>query len=264
MSCKALELLRHWHKREGIPFSMSTQEREGVVALGPLFAQIHHSWISPFFARYPLTRLLIPHLPSSLRCVMRSKFPPFALPLAPPLASFLRERMERDLFQYLCADLPLPAKNVSPMHCLEKKTKTQLLSLCDLLSMYDLAESLRRIVDTSVLRSVRDVLTKEQTTLLRSLLMSKNTWTPSQTPILLDDPKRLSSILRRQGLLRLALALSGEDPYIQWKVVHRLNHSTGSALQRFILSSPVSGGTVAAQNQIYYLLGQMETKGSTP
>ena len=134
--------------------------------------------------------------------------------------------------------------------------KQELIEIIDLLSVYDLVDEVRHIVDKRVLQSISQLLTLHQQQYLRQCLRQKTKpHTPSFTlRELLKDPKKFPQALHNQGIKRFALALSGEKNDFVWHIVHTLDQSRGKLLEQEVRSAPVGHATKMAQLEILQIL----------
>lgn len=131
-------------------------------------------------------------------------------------------------------DLPLPSTYlpVTPLKPLLSLSKKELVRLIDLLSLYDLAEEQRLIVETKILKRIYSLLTEEEKKLLKKASAQKEAYTLGRIGLERWDgsEESLRSLLHRKGLARLAAALSGEGSDFLWHICHQLDIGRGSVL----------------------------------
>jgi hypothetical protein len=157
------------------------------------------------------------------------------LPLPPPIKSpllnqfYISKLLSGFKFPKL---LPIPYLPESPFNRLLKLTKGQLVDIIDLLGIYDLAHEMRRIVATKNLKNIYKCLSPKHQQFLRQCLHAKD---KVITPKLhLDqwngEEKPLKTVLHRRGLMRLAIALSGQHTDLIWQIAHILDTGRGQNL----------------------------------
>lgn len=160
-------------------------------------------------------------------------------------------------------NLPIAKELVdgSDLLVLLELSKTDLLDIADLLSMHILVDEVRHIVDKRVLQALSQVLTPKQQHYLRKCLRQK---TKHHAPTFslrerLVEPKKLPSFLHKQGLKRMAVALSGENNDLIWYIMHTLDTGRAKYLQAEIQQEPIAHGTKLAQLEILQILQFLKT-----
>lgn len=193
-----------------------TQAHDVLFAVAPPYdklKKIHYSWFTEPLKRLPvpLQHLIIASLPEVQRKGVCQLFNiTSGLPrVAPPIQDFLLK-----LFLDLISkkeEQPvqlLPQRKLSFLANLDKQ---QLTDVIDLLGLYDLAHSVRKIVDKGQLQKVFSSLSTRQQQYLRMCLHQSDCLPPP--PFLLDhwdeQTKTLQRLAHRRGLYRLGKALSG-------------------------------------------------------
>lgn len=193
--------------------------------------KIHFSWFSPLLKHFPkemqpfflgvLTSPQATGVKEQLSLdIERKETSHF---LSPFLSNILKNKMvEEDLLSE--QQLPYSALNL-----LLKLEKKQLIHLLDLLGIHDLATDLRQVIDRELLGKIHRVLNQEQLHFLQYCSKQPIKWVSPKLGLgTWDGTKaKLNHLLHHRGLIRLARAISQEDPSFKWYLLHRLD--TGRA-----------------------------------
>jgi len=109
-------------------------------------------------------------------------------------------------------------------------SKNKLIKLIDFLSLYDLAKELKFIVEKEKLKKIYSYLNPDEKLFLKSILHYTEPFTTQKIGIdkYSNNKKALKNALHIRGLMRLAIALSGENIDLIWYVCHYLDIGRGS------------------------------------
>lgn len=186
--------------------------------------------------------------------------------LSPDVTQFLLDYFHKEWLKNLNDDEPLPkelieAGDLGPL--LELK-KAEMLEVIDLLSMHNLVDEVRHVVDKRILHVLSQALSSNQQQYLRMCLRQK---TKHHAPTfslrdLLKEPKKLPQVLHKQGLKRMAVALSGQSKDFIWYVVHTLDIARAKFLQADIQEEAVAHATKLAQLEILQIIQFLKTDKS--
>lgn len=199
--------------------------------------RIHFSWLAPAVSAFsPKMRpVIVASLPPNQSAGLRQmlsieKVPPLSQIAKKFLLHLLYEKME---LSKLTPEELLPQ---SQFERLINWDKTRLCYLIDLLSMYDLAEKLRQIVDRKRLREIYSNLDKNRLEFLKQCMKVKAKVSASDLHLerWRGDPKELEHILHRRGLIRFGRALAVEPPEVRWYITHRLDTGRSSIIERCV------------------------------
>lgn len=228
---------------------------------------IHYSWLIPVVKQFPP----IFH-PSILKSLSKSQamklqqilhIPKTNEELAPPIRNLFINKVYTHVKPH--GILPLAFLPETPLSFLATLTKEQLVELIDFLGLYDLAESIRHIIDKNFLQKLYKCLSRKQRQFLRICLhqqekvftakMEMSTWN--------GDCKKLDLMLQRRGLLRLGKSLCGLHPDFVWHVAHRLDTGRGTILLQYF--SPESTPSITARlvQQVTNLMNFLNLKSKT-
>ena len=128
--------------------------------------------------------------------------------------------------------IPIACLPADPLNCLLHLSLPELLSLIDLLSMHDLSVEIRYIIETSKLKEIYALLTKAQTTFLKTLLHKKEAVTFKKMGLIGWNGEReaLRLLLLQRGVNRVAKSLYGKHSSLLWHIAHRLDIEKGQLL----------------------------------
>lgn len=219
-----------------------------------ILSNLHYSWLRKMFPSEEKSKMLL-----RLPCLSEKQKKGLAelsdLPLPASLASDL---VNKFYCSKVVSDLKLPKilpadyLPESPFNRLLKLNKNQLIEIVDHLGIYDLAHELRHIVATKNLKNIYKCLSPKHQQFLRQCLHAKD---KVITPKLhLDqwngEEKPLKNLLHRRGLMRLAIALSGQHPDLIWLLAHRLDTGRGQILLDQVKKEEIPNISSAVANQI--------------
>lgn len=225
--------------------------------------KFHYSWLAPAVTYYPprlraaLAAALSPHQSACVRQLL-------ALEKIPPPAPPARSYLQRLLYESLKINDVTPEELLpnTPFRMLCDWDKKRLVDLIDLLSMYDLAEKLRHIVDRKRLRDIYSCLNKDKLEYLRQCMHAKEKITSSE--LNLDnwkgDPKELEYLLHRRGLIRFGMAISKEPAEILWYVLRRLDTGRSNIIEKCLQHTQPPAVTSALAQQMQSVIEFLDTK----
>lgn len=124
-------------------------------------------------------------------------------------------------------------------------SKKELMQVIDLLGLYDLAHEIKLIVAKKTLTDLYACLSKKQQTFLKQCLQAKTGMTGSHLHLESWDgnKKTLMHLLHIRGIIRLSIALSGQDPNLVWHLSHVLDTGRGQLLQKKVRPEKIPGLT---------------------
>lgn len=203
-----------------------------------LLNKIHYSWIADTLSQLPEDKRLfyLAALPTPLqgRAAKLIGIDKEISSLKGPLKLF----MQRDLIlKILPANhIPLAYLPPSPLDPLLNISKSELIDLIHYLGIFDLAEEMKKTVNTKLLKNIRLALNAKEQEFLRSCIQGKDKIQTPRFP-LSDwdgDAKELTQRLHKRGLIRLGMALSNQYPAFLWHITHMLDIGRGKKLMSHV------------------------------
>lgn len=198
---------------------------------------MHYSWVADAIAQMPQEKhkFYLAALPHSLEKQVGKLL---GLETPKPLKSPLKEFVQRELALKILPEeaIPLPYLPPSILDPLLRISKIELIELIDSLGLFDLAEEMKKIVDTKLLKNIYKVLSPSEQEFLKSCLQLKAKIQTPRFPLhdWEGDAKELINRMHKRGLVRLAKALSNQSPPFLWHITHRLDSGRGKALLSLI------------------------------
>lgn len=225
--------------------------------------KIHYSWLAPIVSKYepPLRALIVASLSDYQRACLRQYLSLDNDSAPPPLA---RAYILKDLCEKLGIKEEVPAQELpdSTFNSLIHWSKDRLCTLVDLLSMYDLSDKLKHIVDRKRLRDIYACLNKECLDYLRICMHKKEQIT--SLGINLDtwkgDPKELEHLLHKRGLVRFGKALSTEPPETLWHILHCLDTGRSAIIQKCLTGTEPPAVIHVLKQQVLSVIEYLDTK----
>ena len=150
----------------------------------------------------------------------------------------------------------LPATDLGPMLTL---TKLELVEVIDRMSMFDLADEVRHVVDRKLLQMIVGRLNQKTQRFLRSCMSQKTklALAPMHIEQIYKDEKQFQSKLHKRGIQRLSIALSGQGVDFIWHLVHTLDTGRSHLLSKQI-QQQAQPTTPAAKMQLMVVLQYMK------
>ncbi len=235
------------------------QELRPLETLEQTLATVHFSWLAPFLRSLPESDIKL-----FLSCLSQEQIKGLkhALLLSnnlPTLSAIGKAFLSQTLFQVISGDDLLPASRLpeDPLNGLLDLTYEELTSLIDLLSMHDLSIEIRHIIETAKLKEIYALLTKPQTTFLKTLLHKKEPVSFKKMGLAAwkGDKEALRQVLLQRGINRLAKTLYGRNPSLLWHVTHRLDAERGQLLMKLCTSLDHPKASALLADQVVELIG---------
>lgn len=218
---------------------------------------LHYSWIADAIQKAPEGKqsFYIAALPHSLMMQVAkilNRDPPKAL--KSPLKEFVQKELTFKILPE--GHTPYVYLPKSPLDPLLKISKIELIELIDFLGLYDLAEEMKKIVDTKLIKNIHLALSPKEQEFLKSCLQNKDKL--QTTRFLLNDwqgdSANLINRLHKRGLVRLAKALSHQSPDFLWALTRRLDIGRGKRLLSLISKESNPQITAIITEQVLQLL----------
>lgn len=197
---------------------------------------IHYSWFSETISDYPdkVKALFLGALaPEQSAAIVETLSLSSAKPqsfafLSPFLMDILRKTMQES--EILSAKL-LPE---TVLNLLLKIRRIDLFHVADFLGLHDLAADLKQVIDKELLRKIYNALSEQQLHFLHYASKLSVKWASPKLGLLSWDgsKKQLKTLLHYRGLIRLAKAISQEDPSFKWHLLHRLDTGRAKIIQK--------------------------------
>lgn len=259
-------------KREALVRFLPEKERDYLAALPDssvpfeeaheqsLLDKVHWSWFLPTLKTYPEKeqKLFLAALPSRAAKQLEGLLSLEAV--EEDLTKVGRTFLKRQLLQTICPQdqiLPMEFLPASPLNQLLALDKKNLIRLIDFLALYDLTDALLQIVETKILKTIYSFLSEEQKRILKQISHHKETgpWPKLGLEKWEGTEEAFRMLLHRRGLMRLGLALSGQDSDLVWTICHRLDIGRGSTLFKLCGKEKAGAFSDIAIRQIEELLG---------
>jgi hypothetical protein len=218
-----------------------------------IFSRMHYSWIAPLVQNLPpsiqkATLASLPEVPSSKLKKMLG------------IKSNLKihsDQMKHFWLNRLYSQwkpiegIPIQYLDASVLTPLLALSKEDLVLLIDLLSLNDLAEAIRHIVDKNTLTTIYSNLNQTEQSYLRICLHQRDKLTIPKIEVnkLKNSPEELKKALHKRGLLRLGKALCGQSREFLWHLTHILDTGRGTTLQEYYAEQPITGVTAMLVQQ---------------
>lgn len=225
-----------------------------------LLDNVHWSWFLPTLKTYP---------EEEQKLFLAALKPGAAKSLAKTLELLKREEeiseSAKDYLRSVLLDSLVDHKNPllsaeylpeGPLSGLLKLSKKELVRLIDFLSLHDLAEELRQIVETKILKKIYSFLSEAEKKFLKAASAHKDPFTMGRLGLDRWDgsEESLRTLLHRRGLARLAAGLSGQNSDFLWHICHQLDIGRGSTLFKLCTKEPTHSVRDTITRQIEELL----------
>ncbi len=223
-----------------------------------LLKTVHYSWLTPKLKELPKNTLslILSLLPDPQATKLKNNLsikgnlPEFS----PKMKTFVLQQVSHLID--IDEALPLAFLPRSDMTKLSELKKRQLVELIDYLGLFDLSQELHHIVDKKILENVYSSLTPIRQVFLKKLLQSKEKLVTNRLNLENWDgsQEKLLKLLHHRGMVRLGYALSGQNPDLNWHIIHILDTGRGEKLLRYINEKEIPGVTTTLKEQIQTIL----------
>lgn len=233
---------------------------------GPIeeeLAQIHDSWLAPILRSLPESEIKL-----FLSCLSLDQIKGLKQSLLlsndlPTPSSTGKHFLKKTFFDMVATDdlVPPSCLPVDPLNCLLRLSFEELTSLIELLSMHDLSVEIRHIIETAKLKEIYALLTKAQTTFLKTLLHKKEAVTFKKMGLIAwnGDREALRSLLLQRGINRIAKSLHGRHLSLLWYIAHRLDAEMGEQLIKLCTALDHPRASALLGEQVVELVSALKT-----
>jgi hypothetical protein len=155
--------------------------------------------------------------------------------------------------------LPKPLLPKSEFDWMLTLSKRELIEVIDLMSMYDLADEVRHVVDRKLLQMIVGRLSQKMQRFLRSCMSQKTklALAPMHIEQIYQNEAQFRTKLHKRGIQRLSIALSGQGVDFIWYILHTLDIGRGTLLMKQV-QKEAQATTPAARMQLLVTLQYMK------
>jgi hypothetical protein len=226
-------------------------------------SQIHYSWLAPFLRSLPESeiKLFLSSLgPEQIKGLKQLLLLSNTFPSPSTLG---KTYLRKALFAMIATEelIPMSCLPEDPLNSLLNLSSEELSSLIDLLSMHDLSTEIRHIIETSRLKEIYGLLTKAQTTFLKTLLHKKEPVSFKKMGLSSwkGDREGLRFLLLQRGLNRIAKSLYGKNASLIWHIAHRLDAERGQILMKLCTALDHPRASALLCEQVVELISALKT-----
>lgn len=247
---------------EKIPLAASSI-CQGIEPIEEELLQIHFSWLAPFLRSLPENEIKL-----FLACLSSQQIKGLkqALLLSntlPAPSQIGNAYLKKTFFEAIAPTdlIPIACLPSHPLNALLDLDPLELSSLLDLLSMHDLSVEIRHIIETSKLKEIYGLLSKPQTTFLKTLLHKKEPVSFKKMGLInwKGDKDSLRSLLLQRGINRIAKALFSQHSSLLWHVAHRLDAERGQLLINLCTPLDHPRASIILSEQVVELVEALKT-----
>lgn len=226
--------------------------------------QIHYSWFLKKIEKFSPEKqaLLLSIIPKSqaskIRKILNSPTPSSSATqsfvISKKMSHFLLNQLYRELdIEEITPVTYLPQTIMTPLASL---SKDDLIKLIDYLGLFDLSQEISRIVSKQLLEKLFQSLSQKKCIFLKECLRHKDKLETERLRLEHWDgsPEKLTKLLHHKGLLRLAYALSGQEPDLLWHISHTLDSGRGEKLMRYYSKTEIPAVTESLKKQVIKVL----------
>lgn len=215
---------------------------------GGILEQVHWSWFLPTLKTYPVKerKLFLTALnPVAAQNLAHSlEITDYSQEMSETGRGFLRQILLNSLLGPKDRLLPIDYLPPSPLKPLFRLSKKELTKLIDFLSLHDLAAEIRQIVETKILKKIYSFLSEDERKFLKQTMAHQKESFPMPRMALErwdGEEESFRHLLHRRGIMRLSLALSGQDPDFIWYICHQLDIGRGNVLYKLCGKEAAAG-----------------------
>ncbi|CCB85094.1 MULTISPECIES: hypothetical protein [Parachlamydia] len=197
--------------------------------------QVHYSWLVPILKKIPIEEAawIMSALPVAIVSKLKKvcHISPLEVELSAPAKEFALHYLWKQIEQPDV--MPIEFLPQTSLSFLLQTSREDLLEIIDLLSIYDLADKVRQIVDKNRLKNIYGSLKPIELQFLRFCLnkQEKLAISPLNLADWNGDSQQLRQKLHRRGLSRLGHALVGESADFKWHFLRKFDVARAAVLQ---------------------------------
>lgn len=227
-------------------------------------AELHYSWLVPHVKSLPPE--VQPLFLSSLDPIQKKGLSdmlgvkPSAKKPAPAAKTYLHKIIrQKAIDKSVLVREYLAPSQLTPLLDLNK---AYIVEVVDLLGIHDLAEKIRSIVDKTKLRAIYKCLSPVKLRYLEFVLRQTEKVMLSELDLLHWDgnQEKLLNNLHKRGLVRLAMALSGETPDFIWHLTHKLDTGRAQFIEKQMQTPPSQEVTKVLKTQLITIVNLINHK----
>jgi hypothetical protein len=248
-----------------------TQETSWNPSFGPAgrkeqLKRIHYSWFIPFLEGFSEHDQIL--LISSLEHEVQKKLK-IAMHLSEeqiPVSEFAKGYMHALLLHWITEEqkefLPFFLLPMDPLNALLEFDTNQLIQLIDYLGLFDLAQEMHKVIESTKLKKLYTLFSKKQRMFIQELSQEKEHL--HVPPLRLEkwdgNTQKLKNLIHTRGLNRLAKALYSSDKNLLWHIQHALDTLRGNALKKYATLVPDERTKKILLDQVQKVIEKIQTE----
>ncbi len=259
LNCLSPELL---HELQSQPPPLKNLQL-GCEPIEEELTQVHYSWLAPILRSLPENEIKLFLSSLSSEQIQGLKHTLMLSNALPATTSLGHQYLRKTFFEMIAREdlVPVSCLPADELNCLFDLSLPEFESLIDLLSMHDLSVEIRHIIETAKLKEIYALLSKAQTTFLKTLVHKKEPVTFKKMGLVAwnGDQEALQSLLLQRGINRVAKALYGRNPSLIWHIAHRLDAEKGQLLMKLCTALDHPRASALLTEQIVELVNALKT-----
>jgi hypothetical protein len=195
---------------------------------------VHYSWLASILRNYNdiekhyFFNLFSPTTSQKLQAMLKLSVTPSTI--SPIANKFLLNKITATLTASKEDLLPINFLPESSLNFLLLKPKEELMEIIDYLGLFDLASSLKHIVDRTTIDKINSFLPVNHKKFLMRNIQEPFLLPPLDLKTWDGNMLSLQNIVHKRGLLRLKIAIAYQDKSYIWYLAHILDTGRGSIL----------------------------------
>lgn len=233
-----------------------------------VLAKFHPSWLSFYCEEVTeeMRSLILASLPDKLRKAVSSLLKEHNVKpsvgdwsIQPWIRSFFLDFLLHEIKRQ--GILPVEFLPRSPLFSLLDVSFDTLLEVIDYLALPDLAKELKHVLAKDALEKIYQTLSPKKQHYTRACLHHIESVDIPEINLKGWDGEKetLDRALHYRGLLRFAMALSGQHPDFVWHIRHRLDKGRGEFLKKHVSENEIPGTSEAMKSQVTHVLGLIKS-----
>ncbi|NGX30877.1 MAG: hypothetical protein K940chlam8_00231 [Chlamydiae bacterium] len=224
------------------------------------FDTVHYSWFLEMFQSKSKEYIafFIAHLPKRISYKIAKHFE-----IETPEA--VKNPFLKKIMQKYCIEksinfsiLPKELLELNPLSKLLECTKDKLEYIFNLLGLYDLANELKEVVDKNAILTIQTSLNAQEKHFLNQMISQKSFWALPKQGLSKWMQSDIHHQLQKNGLVRVALALSGMQKDFIQHLCYKIDTGRASIIQKLVKEEAIVPATKICQNQILELFNLIE------
>ena len=223
------------------------------------FSYLHYSYFAEILSSFPTGEIpfYLEIFPEDVSKKIRSflRISSKKKTCSPIIKEYFEQNLLKTLLEKNPGFLPPSYLPTSTLNVLIPFSKDDLCLLFVYLGLFDLAQILKKTVNSQILKKIDSYLSKEKKIFLQKIGYPQEPFLPSLTLANWSGSSLdLMKKIHKAGIVRFCIALSSENPLLIWYITHRLDTGRKDLIEELMQKSQTFLNAKFVMKQIHFVL----------